>query len=190
MVSKLADLNIRPKLIILFLLSGMLPLLIARYYGSKLASGALMEKSFNHLAAIQTIRTGLARAWEIAFSGQPIIDTKGRLIAVIILQASPSMISNIMESRKGMGRTGESYLLNGEESKNRFELRSSLQTMGDGKYVIGFSLGKTLAYWEDAVKKGYEGGHGIYVDSSGKGVLAAYNKLDIFGMNWFLISKN
>jgi len=316
MISKLADLKIRPKLIILFLISGILPLLIAGYYGSKLASSALMEKSFNHLADIQTIRTdqlesvfkqqalnlkrlagneqllkfsqklieyhdkenqaplfetteyqalvktyadalklfiassgtqdlkiidadqgrilfsnekevqnlgqrltqasysgtGLARAWEkivetkkgaiidfepyepaggkeTAFFGQPIIDTEGRLIAAIILQANPSMISGLMESRKGMGRTGESYLLNWEASQNRFELRSSLQTMGDGRYVIGFSLDKTLAYWEDAVKKGIEGGHDIYVDSAGKTVLAAYNKLDIFGMNWFLISK-
>jgi CheY-like chemotaxis protein/HAMP domain-containing protein len=314
MISKLANLRIRPKLIILFLLSGILPLLIAGYYGSQLASSALMEKSFNHLAAIQTIRTGqlesvfkqralnlkrlagsdqilkfsqkligfhetraslfataeyntlvetyaeslklfivsagtqdlkiidaaqgrilfsnekdfqnlgqrltqssysgtgLARAWETivktkkgvlidfepyepaggketAFAGQPIIDTRGRLVAVIILQATPAMISDIIESRKGMGRTGESYLLNWEESKNRFELRSSLQTMGDGRYVNGFSLDKTLAYWEDAVKKGYEGGHDIYVDSGGKAVLVAYNKLDIFGMNWFLISK-
>jgi CheY-like chemotaxis protein/HAMP domain-containing protein len=315
MISKLANLKIRPKLIILFLISGILPLLIAGYYGSKLASSALMEKSFNQLAAIQTIRTGqlesvfkqralnlkrlagneqllkfsqklieyhdkenqaavfetteyhslvetyadalklfiastgtqnlkiidadqgrilfsnekevqlgqrltqasysntgLARAWEkivetkkgaiidfepyepaggkeTAFFGQPIIDTRGRLIAAIILQASPSMISGLMESRKGMGRTGESYLLNWEASQNRFELRSSLQTMGDGRYVIGFSLDKTLAYWEDAIKKGVEGGHDIYVDSAGKTVLAAYNKLDIFGMNWFLISK-
>ena len=58
MVSKLADLKIQPKLIILFVLTGILPLLIAGYYGSKLASTALMEASFNQLAAIQTIRTG------------------------------------------------------------------------------------------------------------------------------------
>ncbi len=315
MVYRLADLKIRPKLIILFLLSGILPLLIAGYYGSKLVTTALMEKSFNQLAAIQDIRTGqlesafkqragdlkllagsdqllefsqklieyhfretfspdfdaweyhdlvkkngdalkrfvssygcadlkiidakrghilfsnestpllnesltqasytesgLALAWEkivatgkgviidfepyepakgveTAFFGQPVKDRNGQLVAAIIIQVTPSMISDIMESRKGLGQTGESYLLNWEPSQNRFELRSSLQTMGDGKYVIGFSLGRNLAYWEDAVKKGDEGGHDIYVDSAGKAVLAAYNKLDIFGMNWFLISK-
>jgi CheY-like chemotaxis protein/HAMP domain-containing protein len=316
MTYRLADLKIRPKLLILFLVSGILPLLIAGYYGSQLATTAMMEKSFNQLAAIQTIRTdqlestfkqqaqnlkrlagsdpilkfsqklieyhdkenqaplfetteyqtlvetyadalklfiasagvqnlklidpdqgrilfssekqahnlgqrltqsaysgtGLARAWETivktkkgilidfepyepaggketAFYGQPIVDAQGRLTAVIILQATPAMITGIMKSRKGMGQTGESYLLNFEASQNRFELRSSLQTMGDGRYVIGFSLGRTLAYWEDAVKKGFEGGHDIYLDSMGKTVLVAYNKLDIFGLNWFLISK-
>ena len=315
MVSKLADLNIRPKLIILFVLTGIIPLLIAGYYGSILATNALMEKSFNQLAAVQTIRTGqlesvfnqrstelrmlaqsdqilefsqklikyhfqetfspdfdtweyhdlvrkngdilkrfvtsygcqdlkiidakrghilfsnestaplnegltqanyagtgLAMAWETivkteegviidfepyepaegletAFFGQPVKDRNGKLVAAVIIQVTPSFISDIMESREGMGRTGESYLLSWEASKNRFELRSSLQTMGDGKYVIGFALGRNLAYWENAVKKGYEGGRDIYTDSAGKAVLAAYNKLDIAGMNWFLISK-
>ncbi|MCP4720324.1 MAG: histidine kinase, partial [Desulfobacteraceae bacterium] len=315
MVSKLADLNIRPKLVILFVLTGFLPLLIAGYYGSKLAANALMEKSFNQLAAIQTIRTGqlesvfrqragnlrrlagsdqmlefsqklieyhdrrvkshifetkeyralektyaeavkqfisssgcqdlkiieaehglimfsnenfqnvghsvtraiyadsgLTRAWETivetgegviidfepygpakgmetSFFGQPVKDRNGKLVAAVIIQATPSFISEIMESRKGMGRTGESYLLNWDTAKKRFELRSSLQTMGDGKYVIGFALDRSLAYWEDAVNKGYEGGSDIYTDSAGKAVLAAYNKLDIAGMNWFLISK-
>ena len=54
-----------------------------------------------------------------------------------------------------MGRTGESYLLNWDPAKERFELRSNLQTMGDGKYVVGFTLEKTLEYWKDAVKNGY-----------------------------------
>jgi len=57
MVSMLADLRIRPKLIILFVLTGILPLLIAGYYGSQLATNALMEQSFNQLTTVQTIRT-------------------------------------------------------------------------------------------------------------------------------------
>jgi len=61
--------------------------------------------------------------------------------------------------------------------------------MGNGKYVIGFSLEKSLDYWKDAVKKGGEGGRGIYIDSAGNSVLVAYDKLKIAGMNWFLISK-
>lgn len=312
---KLPGLRIRPKLVILFVLTGILPLLTAGYYGSKLAVNALMEKSFNELIAVQSIRTGqiegvfkqrstelralagsdqvlefskklieyhdlrtrthifetkkykalertyadilkrfvtsygcqdlkiiesehghilfsnenfqnvgqnvtratyagtgLARAWETivetgegviidfepyepaqgmetAFFGQPVKDNDGQVVATIIIQVTPAFISEIMESRKGMGQTGESYLLNWDSSKERFELRSDLQTMGDGKYVIGFALDRSLAYWKDAVKKGYEGGRDLYVDSAGKAVLAAYNRLDIAGMTWFLISK-
>ncbi len=315
MVFKLADLRMRPKLVVLFVLTGILPLLIAGYYGSILASNALMEKSFNQLSAIQTIRTGqveaifrqrstalrllagsdqtlifsqklieyqqqkvqshvfdatdyqtlekiyaetlerfvasygcqdlkiietvsgkilfshddfqsvgqrltratyagsgLVMAWETiaeteqgvivdfepygpdkgletAFFGQPVKDSNGNLVAAVIIQVTPAFIKEIMESRKGMGQTGESYLLDWDPSRKRFELRSSLHTMGDGQYVLGFSLDKKLSYWKDAVKKGYGGGRDSYTDSSGKAVLTAYNKLDIAGMNWFLISK-
>ncbi len=315
MVSMLADLKIRPKLVILFVLTGILPLLIAGYYGSQLATNALMEQSFNQLTTVQTIRIGqvesvfsqrsielkmlagsdqvlefsqklieyqamrarthifetknyrklertyadtlkrfvasygcqdlkiieassgmilfsnenfqttghsltqgsyagssLALAWEkiketgegviidfepyqpakgmeTAFFGQPVKDQNGKLVAAVIIQLTPDFISRIIESRKGMGKTGESYLLSWEPSKERFELRSDLQTMGNGKYVIGFSLEKSLDYWQDAVKKGREGGRDIYIDSAGKPVLVAYDKLEIAGMNWFLISK-
>ncbi|MBU0972089.1 MAG: response regulator [Proteobacteria bacterium] len=315
MTFKLADLKMRPKLIFLFVLTGILPLLIAGYYGSKLAANAMMEKSFGQLDAVQTIRTGqlesvfrqrstelqmlaksdqilefskklidyhtlrtqshifetknykmlesayaetlkrfaasygcqdikiveatqglllysnenfqnmghdltqtayawsgLARAWktilntgegvivdfepyapakgmETAFFGQPVKDANGQLVAAVIVQVTPDFIRDIMESRKGMGETGESYLLGWDAGQDRFELRSDIQTMGDGKFVIGFSLEKTLDYWKDAVKKGTAGGRGSYVDSSGKTVLVSYNRLDISGMNWFLISK-
>lgn len=315
MFSMLADLKIRPKLIILFVLTGILPLLIAGYYGSQLATDALMEQSFNQLKTVQTIRTGqvesvfsqrsielkmlagsdqilefsqklieyqadrarthifetknyrelertyaetlkrfvtsygcqdlkiieassgmilfsdenfqntgnrlsqgsyagssLALAWEkiketgegtiidfepyqpakgmeTAFFGQPVKDQNGQLVAAVIIQVTPDFINKIMESRKGMGQTGESYLINWEPSKERFEFRSNLQTMGNGKYVIGYRLNKRLAYWEDAVKKGGEGGKGLYIDSEGKPVLIAYDRLKIAGMNWFLISK-
>jgi CheY-like chemotaxis protein/HAMP domain-containing protein len=315
MISMLADLKIRPKLIILFVLTGILPLLIAGYYGSQLATHALMEQSFNQLTTVQTIRTGqvesvfrqrsielkmlagsdqilkfsqklieyqadrarthifetknyrelektyaetlkrfvasygcqdlkiieassgmilfsnenfqntghhltqgsyagssLTLAWEkiketgegviidfepyqpakgmeTAFFGQPVKDRNGQLVAAVIIQLTPDFINKIIESRKGMGQTGESYLLSWEPFTERFELRSDLQTMGDGKYVIGYSLDKRLAYWEDAVKKGAEGGRDIYVDSTGKPVLVAYDRLEIAGMNWFLISK-
>ncbi|MBA3011937.1 MAG: response regulator [Proteobacteria bacterium] len=315
MTFKLADLKMRPKLIFLFVLTGILPLLIAGYYGSQLAATAMMEKSFGQLDAVQTIRTGqlesvfkqrstelqmlaksdqirefsqklieyqnlrtqshifetknykvlesayaetlkrfvasygcqdikiveankglilfsnenfqnmghdlnqttyagsgLARAWktilatgegviidfepyapangvETAFFGQPVKDASGQLLAAVIVQVTPNFIRDIMESRKGMGETGESYLLGWDANQDRFELRSDLQTMGDGKFVIGFSLEKTLEYWKDAVKKGAAGGRGAYVDSAGKKVLVSYNKLDITGMNWFLISE-
>jgi len=316
---RLADIRIRPKLIVLFILTGIIPLIIAGLYGSRLAVSAMMEKSFSQLLTVQTLRkgqlentfsqhfkdlkilaqgphirntteklighyihnfkesdadfhsetksyqmivdeyanflsgfassygyenlmimcaahghvmyhagddnsagfslkqseyqdTGLMKAWqdvvktkeqtfidfqpyapsggvESAFFGEPLFNLKDELIAVVVVQATPSFISRIMESRKGMGETGESYLINWDQGAEEFELRSDLKTMGDGKYVIGFSLGYALNYWEDALKKGIEGGYGTYVDSAGKSVLAAYNKLDIKGLDWFLISK-
>ncbi|MCG8636347.1 MAG: response regulator [Desulfobacterales bacterium] len=313
MLSNLNNMAIRPKLIIAFILTGILPLLITGYYGSILATNALMEKSFDQLESVQTIRidqletvfdqrsrdlkrlagsnnlleftremaayyerriqsriyesinfkalennyagplkhfsasygcqdlkiidadhgnilfsiqntqfignnilrahyadSGLTLAWkkiketregiivdfspyapagdvETAFFGEPVMDEKGILIAMVIVQITPGFIEEIMSSTKGMGETGESYLLHWDPELSEFELRSALKTMGSGKYVIGFQLGRNLNYWEDAVEQ--KAGAGLYSDSTGKEVLVAYNRLSIAGLEWYLISK-
>ena len=110
---------------------------------------------------------------QAAFIGAPFRDYSGTILGVIALQMTPEFITTIMGSREGMGETGESYLLNWHEDTNIFELRSNLQTMGDGEYVVGYSLGKNLDYWVDAVKEGRAGGHNTYVDSKGNSVLVA-----------------
>ena len=98
-----------------------------------------------------------AKGVETAFFGQPVKDAGGQLLAAVIVQVTPDFIRDIMKSRKGMGETGESYLLGWNANKDHFELRSDIQTMGDGKFVTGFSLEKTLDYWKDTVKKGAAG---------------------------------
>ncbi len=309
---RISDLKIRPKLVILFILTGLLPLILACYYGSHLSVDALMEKSFSQLVSIQTIRsgqletafrqrtlelkmlaasnqtrefvqklmafsktrsprshpgdyqelvqaygpalerfifsygcqdlklfdgesgrllysqeprhplwepldktayagTGLEQAWqavhqthkgilvdfepfgpannqETAFFAEPILDRRG-ILAVIVVQVNSHFINDIMESRKGMGETGESYILNWDADRTRFELRSDLKTMGEGQYIIGHHISQTLDYWQAAVERGFNGGSGTYSDSYGKPVLAAFNRLDIPGQDWYLVSK-
>ncbi len=314
-MSKLNNLSIRPKLVIAFLLTGILPLIITGYYGATLANKALVTKSFDQMASIQSIRTAhiesefsqrlqalrqLAKSaqmltfsqgllqyydrdvntsafvansrkrltqdnkdhlkrfaeafgchdikvigrdygrilfslnspdiegerlnqttWagtnlqlayktvlttdqgaiidfdpfepdegrETAFFAEPVIDANGRIISIIVVQLRPDFINHFMGARQGMGQTGESYLLHYNRLDKRFEFRSNIQTMGGGAYVVGASLGRTLKYWDDALEKGYDGGSGFYADSAGNQVLVAYNKLNIKGLNWFLISK-
>ncbi len=126
---------------------------------------------------------------ETAFFAEPVTDNEGRVISIVIAKLSPEFIGKFMESRKGLGNTGESYLLYYDRLNERFELRSEIKSLGEGAYVLGFSLGRTLDYWADALEKGFEGGSGTYTDSADNTVLAAYNKLDIPGLNWYLISK-
>ncbi|MEE4242584.1 MAG: response regulator, partial [Desulfopila sp.] len=126
---------------------------------------------------------------EVAFIGHPVTNLAGRKISVVVLSFTPSLIATITESRKGMGETGESYLLGWSGEKDTFEFRSNMSTMGDGKYVVGYDLGKKLDYWNDAVRSGYSGGYGEYTDSAGKKVLVAFDKLKIEGLEWYLISK-
>ena len=53
---RLSDINIRPKLVFLFVITGILPLAIVGFYGSQMAVDALMEKSFNQLITVQHLR--------------------------------------------------------------------------------------------------------------------------------------
>jgi len=314
---RLSDIRIRPKFIVLFLLTGIIPLVATGLFGSKLATDSLMEKSFNQLNTVQAIRkgqiedffknsfadihvladsdrihklvatldeyktaseangsrfdtssviyqgavqpfylplkryteeygyrdlfvvdpekgdvlfsvgieddlgsnlrrgkyrnSGLARAWEqavstgttsivdfheyapsggiqSAFVAQPIFNSAGEITGVLVLQLTDNQVTHAVDSRQGMGATGESYLMGVSDNNKSFEFRSTLKTMGNGKYVVGVSVAP-LNYWLAAVRDGVNGGHGIYMDSVGNEVLVAYNKLKINGLNWYLISK-
>ncbi|WP_240194576.1 response regulator [Desulfopila inferna] len=126
---------------------------------------------------------------EVAFISHPVKNSAGDNISVVALRFDSDLISKITESRKGMGETGESYLVGWQEDTESFEFRSNMTTMGEGKYVVGYDLGKKLDYWLDAAESGEEGGKGIYIDSAGQKVLVAFNKLKLEGLDWYLISK-
>ncbi len=132
---------------------------------------------------------GPAENDEVAFIGHPVTNLSGQKIGVVILRFNSELISKITESRKGMGQSGESYLIGWLENENTFEFRSNMATMGDGKYVVGYALGRNLQYWQDALDSGNSGGHGTYTDSAGKKVLVAFDKLQLQGLDWYLISK-
>ncbi len=53
---KLKDIKMKPKLTGMFLIVGLIPLVIAGWYSSKLASDSLMEKSFGQLEAVRGIK--------------------------------------------------------------------------------------------------------------------------------------
>ena len=127
---------------------------------------------------------------KVIFIGQPVVNQHNYIIGVVLIQFNASIVSEIVESTAGMGKTNESYLLSWLAQEDKFELRSDIKTMGSGKYVVGYDLGnKKLTYWVDAVANGTDGGSSLYVDSDGKNVLVAYNQLNIEGLQWFLISK-
>ena len=53
---KLKDIKMKPKLMGLFLLIGLIPLSIVGYWSSHLATQALMEKSYGQLQAVREIK--------------------------------------------------------------------------------------------------------------------------------------
>lgn len=123
------------------------------------------------------------------FIGTPIFNDTGTLKSIVVLQLGPSFITAMMDSLEGMGATGESYLIRWLENSQSFEFRSNMQTMGNGKYVIGYKMTNIPEYWKDAVDAEYDRGHAMYFDSVGKEVLVAFDSLDIQGVEWYQISK-
>ena len=314
---RLSDFRIRPKLILLFLLTGIIPLLVVGLLSSKVATDALLKKSFEELNAIQNIRkgqiedffdslianskvlaesnrihelvsllenhekrtstdqtrllninsqeyqqlispyidalksytatynyydlfiidanhghvlltvggeddlgsnlthgnyrdSGLAKAWrtvvetgntalidfapyqpsggiQAMFIAQPIRDQQQTIIGVLAMQISPELVTKIVDSRQGMGSTGESYLLGIVDGA--YQVRSNLKTIGQGKFIVGYSHHTVLNYWQDAKDSGFTGGQGTYVDSANNAVLVTYNKLKLHNLDWMLISK-
>ena len=124
-----------------------------------------------------------------AYFSSPVRDNQGNIIAVVAVKLLPGLISDIVDSRIGMGQTGESYLIGVNPRTNKIEFRSDLATMGNGSYVVGFSFENDLGYWTDANNSGETGGQNIYTDSAGQSVLVIYNKIKLPGYNWHLISK-
>jgi tubulin-specific chaperone A len=186
--------------------------LLDRIHGHVMYAAGQGEELGTSVATGRYRHTALARLWErvlrtgdvvfedfavyepnggrqAAFIGYPILDLQGNVAGVIAAQVSAEFINQIMPSRQGLGDSGESYLLRWYENEKKFELRSDIKTLGQGLYVIGYTLGRTPAYWHDAVTKGFDGGGGTYTDSAGTTVLVAFNTLDILGTNWILVSK-
>ncbi len=130
-----------------------------------------------------------SKGQESAFIGHPVYSADNTLTGVVVLQFSPSFINEIMDSRKGMGKSGESYLIGWLADKDLFEFRSDMQTMGAGSYTVGSVLDKAPPYWRDALSAGKDGGSGNYLDSTGVEVLVTFDKVSLPGMEWFLISK-
>lgn len=127
---------------------------------------------------------------QAAFIGKRYINGDGELVGVLVLQLSTSFIDNIISSREGLGDSGESYIVNYDSNKNEYEFRSTMITMGNGKYTIGYRWNeKPLDYWNDAIEHGTIGNSGVYIDSKGAKVLVEYVKLDIPWVDWYLITK-
>ncbi|MGL1891075.1 MAG: response regulator [Spirochaetaceae bacterium] len=109
---------------------------------------------------------------------------------VIVLQFTEDFIDSILNSRDGMGDTGESYIVAHNPLTEDFHLRSNLKTMGDGLYRVGYLWpNNPLKYWEDAIELGFKVNSGIYIDSAGSKVLVEFNKLNVAFPNWYLFSK-
>ena len=120
---------------------------------------------------------------QAAFMMTQLHDEYDNFIGMLAFQIPTEKTNQIVQQRQGMGVSGETYLVGKYEDTTSF--RSDMTTMGDGKYVVGYKI--STPYIEDALDG--KSGIRVFVDSSGKLVLVAYNPVAIEGVNWACISK-
>lgn len=119
-----------------------------------------------------------------AFMGAPIYDENHQVVAVFALKLPLDPINVMVQSRVGMGKSGETYLVGFDNNKTAF--RSDLITMGKGKYNVGVEI---QTDYIDRVLQNRKSFQEIYTDSSGKLVMITASPLDIEGLNWACITK-
>jgi methyl-accepting chemotaxis protein len=120
-----------------------------------------------------------------SFAAAPILNgDKTELI--VALQMPMEGINAIMGSRVGMGKTGCTYLMGINEDSGKTAFRSDLTFM-DPKYVVGYEA--TTPYIEKAFEKPDAEGNGVFEDSHGNDVIAAYTRVDFFGQPWAILAK-
>ncbi len=122
---------------------------------------------------------------QTAFVGAPVRDETGNIVAVAALQLPTKVINSIEQQRLGLGKTGESYLA--AKANGRILIRSDLQFLGDGKYVIGFDLTDAAPAYVKRVLEGEEV-KGVFTNSKGALVLVRADPLNVQGLNWAMIT--
>ena len=157
-----------------------------RYRASGLARAWLSAIASQETAFTDFRPYGPSFGAESAFMALAIPGDNGTARGVVAIQFSAQAFDSLMNTRQGMGLTGESYLI-GSETEDIIEFRSAMRTMGEGTYVIGKAI-PSLPYWRKAMEED-QGGYGLFRDSDNKDVLVAYTPLRVLGLDWALISK-
>ncbi len=123
-----------------------------------------------------------------AFIAQPVLDSQGEIELIVALQLSLDAIDNIMQTREGMGKTGETYLVG---SDKRMRSNSFLDPTGHSVSasfagtVAANGVGTTAVIAALAGKTASE----IVIDYNGNPVLSAYAPIQIGDFTWALLSE-
>ncbi|MCP3764658.1 methyl-accepting chemotaxis protein [Domibacillus sp. A3M-37] len=114
-----------------------------------------------------------------AFLTYPLHNDAGSLIGVLGLQLSDERITSMMQTKTGLGKTGETYLVGNDylmRSNSRFSTESS----------IGVQEVKTRATEQALTGKT---GTQVIKDYRGSDVLSAYAPLSIKGLEWVILAE-
>ena len=114
-----------------------------------------------------------------SFISQPILDANERLAGVLVFQMPISRINAIMNIHKGLGETGETYLV-GADHLMRSDSRFSDESTILKKKIMTDNVDKAIAgeIGADVIKK-----------EDGKLVLSAYGPAEFQGVKWAVMAE-
>ena len=122
-----------------------------------------------------------------AFIGQPILDEHGKPQLVVALQLSLASINRIMQSRDGMGETGETYLV----GQDKFMRSDSFLDPKNHSVKASFQNPSLGSCDTDGTRQALAGKTGaeIIIDYNGNPVLSAYTPVKVGDTTWALMAE-
>ncbi|MFW5729479.1 MAG: hypothetical protein ACOCYG_07425, partial [Spirochaetota bacterium] len=215
---KLKNVKLKPKLIGLFLLVGVVPLAVVGIWSAMLSTDALMESQFNQLNAMRE-----AKAHEV----EGYFETNRHDLAVLVNTVATleqQLFKELGAVHHNQQRAVERYFRQnavspdevvaggpvddamndivgdrtglGETGESyvvelrdgRYFFRSDMETMGDGDYVFGYDATDIAPEYLQRAARG-ESGQEVFTDSAGDLVAVVYTPVDVPGMDWAMITK-
>jgi methyl-accepting chemotaxis protein len=140
------------------------------------------EKSKQGVALVDFEPYAAGNDAQAAFLAAPISEGES-VIGAVVLQLSTKPINQIMHESRGMGKTGESYLVGDVEGKTA--LRSNPRFMSKGKFAIGHAIERP--FFAEAMKG--KQGELVFKDPEENLVMAVFSKLEIKDLEWVMVSR-
>lgn len=149
---------------------------------------AMVFENSRHQHAINDFALYEPSKGPAAFIATPLIDSSGNYLGSAAFQLSLSDINTIMQTREGLGKTGESFLVGSDK-----RMRSNSYNDPENRSVAASFAGTVEKNGIDteASRDAIAGKSGtkVFIDYNGNPVLVAYSPLDIQGLNWIIITK-
>jgi len=114
----------------------------------------------------------------ICFIGAPILQYE-ETVGVVMVKLNNTPLNTIVQRRKGMGKTGETYIFGKHNDKITYRSDRTTRNGKIGEEKSGDDIQKALAN---------EFGELIKIDDFGNMRLSAYAPLEIPGLNWGIIT--
>jgi methyl-accepting chemotaxis protein len=215
---KLKNVKLKPKLVGLFLLVGLVPLAVVGFWAATISTEALTQEAQNQLVAVRNVKhnevtdffgerkhnmTSLVQTVEVrqkaAFEKlEAVHDNQRNAVESYFANrnVAPGDVVEGSPVHRAMNRiVGERSGLgeSGEsylmERRNgRYYFRSDMETMGDGDFVFGYDATDIAPEYLQRAMNG-ESGSEVFTDSSGKLVMSVFTPVNVPDMNWAMVTK-